>query len=331
MARLPQGGWSAPAEILIAGLAGGFLAGFEVVDMLIVLNTDEALKTFMSSGSLQLGGNLSLSIGPVGRQGEAAASINANGYFSAMYSYSQSRGLYGGISIEGSALQYFDRKNQETYGPNVKPRDILTGKCKPPTYATRLLGTIEMITGWSSRGVRGQDFGDFVYDHDADAIDGDRDPFGDMDARTYNADVFDDLDAELQRPPDVPAARKPRARPAAADPFADQENRYADEFGSDDEPSGGRSKLASYAPGVRDYDDQKLPASSADDYNLGDELVVARYDFEAQQPDDLSFRHGDIIRVLASTESQDGWWRGEITRGGRVSEGVFPANYCERV
>lgn len=331
MARLPQGGWSAPAEILIAGLAGGFLAGFEVVDMLIVLNTDDALKTFMSSGSLQLGGNLSLSIGPIGRQGEAAASINANGYVSAMYSYSQSRGLYGGISIEGSALQYFDRKNQETYGPDVTPKDILSGKCKPPAYAMRLLGTIEMITGWSSRGVRGQQFGDFVYDQDADAIDGERDPFGDTGARTYNADVYDDLDAELQRPQDVPAARKPRARPAAADPFADQDNRYADEFGADDEPSGGRSKLASYAPGVRDYDDQKLPASSADDYNLGDDLVVARYDFEAQQPDDLSFRRGDIIRVLASTESQDGWWRGEIARGGRVSEGVFPANYCERV
>ena len=64
---LPMGG----------GLGGGFNAGAEMVDCLIVLNSRAAVRTFMSSGSLQLGGNLALAVGPLGRSGEASAALNA--------------------------------------------------------------------------------------------------------------------------------------------------------------------------------------------------------------------------------------------------------------
>jgi amphiphysin len=53
--------------------------------------------------------------------------------------------------------------------------------------------------------------------------------------------------------------------------------------------------------------------------------VSALYDFDAQQPGDLSFRRGDLIEVLEKTDDRNGWWRGRCS--GR--EGVFPGNYVQ--
>lgn len=323
VARLPEGGWSAPAEMLVAGLGGGFNAGAEMVDLLIVINTNEMLRSFLSSGSLHLGGNASLSVGPLGRHGEIDASISADGKVSGMYSYSQSRGLYGGISIEGTALQYFDRNNEVTYGKGATPKMILTGKYPSPPYAVRLTRTLERITGWAPGSVNEQNMGDYMYDDDASDISvPDDNPFGD---RYGQPEMMDSLDRELHS---SKAERAPRtAKAAAADPFADETDQYADEFGENAGPMLGRSKYSAYAPGVAEAAAPRASASSepsanADNYDVDDELVVALYDFEAQQPSDLSFRRGDIIRVLSSTESQEGWWRGEIRRGGRTTEGV---------
>ena len=64
-----------------------------MVDFLIVLNSRAAVRTFMSSGSLQLGGNMALAVGPLGRSGEASAAMNAEMKMSAMFSYSMSLSL----------------------------------------------------------------------------------------------------------------------------------------------------------------------------------------------------------------------------------------------
>lgn len=84
IARLPEGGWSAPAALGIGGLGGGFSAGAEVTDFLIVLNTNAAVRSFMATGSLQLGGNMSVAVGPVGRSAEASGAVNSSGKVAAM-------------------------------------------------------------------------------------------------------------------------------------------------------------------------------------------------------------------------------------------------------
>jgi lipid-binding SYLF domain-containing protein len=58
----------------------------------------------MSAGSLTLGGNLSIALGPLGRNGEALGSVSTSGKVAAMYSYSKTRGLFGGVSLEGSVI-----------------------------------------------------------------------------------------------------------------------------------------------------------------------------------------------------------------------------------
>ncbi|EEB95852.1 hypothetical protein MPER_05115, partial [Moniliophthora perniciosa FA553] len=71
IARLPDGSWSAPSAIGTAGLGFGGQLGAEMTDFLVVLNSRSALRSFMAAGSLTLGGNASIAVGPLGRNGEA--------------------------------------------------------------------------------------------------------------------------------------------------------------------------------------------------------------------------------------------------------------------
>lgn len=147
IAKLPSGEWSPPTSIGIGGLGGGFMAGAEMVDFLIVLNSRAAVKSFMTAGSLQLGGNMSLAVGPLGRTGEASAAMNSEMQLAAMFSYSISRGLYGGVSIEGTVLIERKETNEGVYGPNVTPMQILSGNVDVPQFAVPLIMRIEEVTG----------------------------------------------------------------------------------------------------------------------------------------------------------------------------------------
>ncbi|TKY86825.1 hypothetical protein EX895_004466 [Sporisorium graminicola] len=147
VARTDDGRWSAPAAIGIGGLGGGFNAGAEVTDFLIVLNSRSAVRSFMATGSLQLGGNLSVAVGPLGRSAEASGSVNTKGRVAAMFSYSKSKGLYGGISVEGTVLVNREDANVKAYGMYGKnPKQILSGAVERPQWATGLIQTIDRFT-----------------------------------------------------------------------------------------------------------------------------------------------------------------------------------------
>ncbi|SPO44119.1 related to YSC84 - protein involved in the organization of actin cytoskeleton [Moesziomyces antarcticus] len=147
IARTEDGRWSAPAAIGIGGLGGGFNVGAEVTDFLIVLNSRSAVRSFMATGSLQLGGNLSVAIGPLGRSAEASGSVNTKGRVAAMFSYSKSKGFYGGISVEGTVLVDREDANARAYGSYGKnAKQILSGSVEPPRWATGLIQTIDRFT-----------------------------------------------------------------------------------------------------------------------------------------------------------------------------------------
>ncbi|KAF7306585.1 Ysc84 domain-containing protein [Mycena indigotica] len=147
IARLPDGTWSSPSAIGTAGLGVGSQLGAEMTDFLIVLNSRSAVKSFMASGSLSLGGNMSLAIGPLGRHGEASGSVNTSGKMAAMYSYSKTRGLFGGLSIEGSVIVERQDANVQAYGSQVTAKLLLGGAIPPPTWAEPLIKTLTSCTG----------------------------------------------------------------------------------------------------------------------------------------------------------------------------------------
>ena len=106
-----------------------------------------AKRSFMSAGSLTLGGNMSIALGPLGRNGEALGSLNTSGKVAAMYSYSKTRGLFGGVSVEGSVIVERQDANALAYQSDVTVRQLLSGAIDPPDWAQPLIKTLEACVG----------------------------------------------------------------------------------------------------------------------------------------------------------------------------------------
>ncbi|CAE6455082.1 unnamed protein product, partial [Rhizoctonia solani] len=147
ISRLHDGTWTAPSAIGTAGMGVGGQAGAEMTDFLIVLNTRAAVKSFMSAGSLTLGGNMSLAVGPIGRNGAADVALNTKGKVAAMYSYSRTKGLFGGISVEGSIIVERQDANALAYDADVTSKQLLSGVVPTPPWAQNLVRALERCTG----------------------------------------------------------------------------------------------------------------------------------------------------------------------------------------
>jgi hypothetical protein len=101
----------------------------------------------MSAGSLTLGGNLSVAVGPLGRNAEGSGALNTKGKVAAMYSYSKTKGLFGGVSVEGSVILERQDANRIAYGGNPTSKQILSGAFDAPDWAHELISGIERCTG----------------------------------------------------------------------------------------------------------------------------------------------------------------------------------------
>lgn len=126
-------GWSGPSAIATGGIGFGPQIGVQSTEVVLVLNTIEAVNAFSGEGNVTLGGNVSVAAGPVGRNAEAGVTP-----FAAVYSYSRSQGLFVGASLEGTVIVTRDEANAEYYGHPVTPERILAGRVSPPRGAKSL-------------------------------------------------------------------------------------------------------------------------------------------------------------------------------------------------
>lgn len=126
-------GWSNPSAIGTGGAGFGLQIGAEVTEFVIVLNTNEAVRAFSRGGNVQLGADLSVAAGPVGRTAEAGVTPTA-----AVYTYSRSQGVFAGVSLEGTVIVTRDEANAKFYHRPVSPRDILYGHVPTPPEAKAL-------------------------------------------------------------------------------------------------------------------------------------------------------------------------------------------------
>ncbi|NWX76117.1 SH3Y1 protein, partial [Alca torda] len=143
LARLPSGTWSAPSAIGIAGLGGGFEIGIEVSDLVIILNHERAVEAFAKGGNLTLGGNLTVAIGPLGRNLEGDVALRSS---AAVYTYCKSRGLFAGVSLEGTCLIERKETNRKFYGQDIRASAILLGDVPFPAQADDLYETLASFT-----------------------------------------------------------------------------------------------------------------------------------------------------------------------------------------
>ncbi|KAK2773773.1 DUF500 and sh3 domain protein [Colletotrichum kahawae] len=143
VARLPNGSWSAPSAVALAGTGIGSQIGLELVDFIFVLNSSDAVKTFSQAGSLSFGGSLSLAAGPFGRTAEAAGAANRRGA-AAIHSYSKAKGFFAGISLEGSVMAERKGANDKMYGWPYSAGQLLSGVVEPPPAAAPLMEVLKM-------------------------------------------------------------------------------------------------------------------------------------------------------------------------------------------
>lgn len=150
IARLPDGSWSAPSCIATGGLGWGLQIGADITDFVIVLNSEDAVKAFSIGGNVTIGGNISAAAGPIGTGGSVQATL---AHPAPMFSYSKSKGLFAGLSLEGTVLIERKDANRDFYGSPVPARDILGGRVPPPEVASRLYEIIEAAEGLDETGV----------------------------------------------------------------------------------------------------------------------------------------------------------------------------------
>ncbi|GAA6003407.1 hypothetical protein JCM10207_000320 [Rhodosporidiobolus poonsookiae] len=177
IARLPgpDGGWSAPSAVGTAGGGFGLQVGVEVAEFLIILNSRAAVRSFMAKGSITLGGNMSIAAGPLGRNVEGNGTLSSKGRVAAMYSYSKSKGLFGGASVEGSLIVERSDANAKAYGHNVTATQLLSGAVDPPSFALPLIETItrlsaprSSIPGWIDDAPGGDSYDNLPIDGESD-------------------------------------------------------------------------------------------------------------------------------------------------------------------
>jgi lipid-binding SYLF domain-containing protein len=118
----PDGRWSNPVFVSLEGVGVGGQAGIESTELVLVFKTRKSLERALH-GKLTLGGDISIAAGPLGREAEAATDrwLKAE-----IYSYSRSRGLFAGVSLEGAGLRVDARANERFYGlKGGRPEDVL--------------------------------------------------------------------------------------------------------------------------------------------------------------------------------------------------------------
>jgi SH3 domain-containing YSC84-like protein 1 len=135
-----DGPWSAPAMYALEGGSVGLQLGAQSTDLVLLVMNTRGVEALLST-KVQLGANMSAAAGPKGRDTGAStdASLRAE-----MLSYSRSRGLFAGVSLDGTSLRPDDDASAEIYGHKVSAREIVRGTSTAvPDAGRRLVDVLQ--------------------------------------------------------------------------------------------------------------------------------------------------------------------------------------------
>lgn len=344
VARLPDGSWSAPSAIATVGGGFGGQIGFELTDFVFILNDHHAVKTFAQAGSLTLGGNVSLAAGPVGRNAEAAGAASLRSV-AGIFSYSKTKGLFAGVSLEGSGIIERRDANEKLYGTRYTAQQLLSGAVQPPSQAQPLMHVL------NSRVFSGMRVGGA----------GDDSMYNDMPIYNESNDsvAYDPQDRFSRHGSNAGAAGgSPYGAPSRSSTWQDD---VYDRPGGYGAPSRSNTVAGAGAAGSRtsSYADRRAsagpgrPTAPKPNFAAGQTAAlkqneaVALYNFDADQPGDLGFKKGEVITVLKKTDSDNDWWYvlslsrdssssylatlANSPRTGMIGSrhGIFPSNYVK--
>ena len=128
-------GWSAPMFVAIEGGSVGYQIGGSSTDLIMLFMNEHALHSLLSD-KFKLGADASVAAGPVGRKAAASTDLKLN---AEILSYSRSKGIFAGVSLDGAVVQADKSGDQAAYGDNVDRHEILNGKVPVPESAMDLI------------------------------------------------------------------------------------------------------------------------------------------------------------------------------------------------
>jgi lipid-binding SYLF domain-containing protein len=138
-----NGKWGAPTMIALEGGSFGFQLGGQATDFIILVMNPRGATAILSS-KVKLGVNASAAAGPKGRDAEAATDLTLR---TEMLTYSRSRGLFAGLSLEGSTLRPDNGANEELYGKKISAKDIVRTTAVPvPSAAQKLISLLDKFS-----------------------------------------------------------------------------------------------------------------------------------------------------------------------------------------
>ena len=134
-----KGPWGAPSMMALEGVSFGFQIGGQATDFVLLVMNERGARSILSS-KVKIGGDASAAAGPVGRDAQANLDLYLR---TSILTYSRSRGLFAGVSLEGSTLRPDNTANKSLYGKKLSARDIvLEGAVASPASAEKLLSTL---------------------------------------------------------------------------------------------------------------------------------------------------------------------------------------------
>jgi lipid-binding SYLF domain-containing protein len=131
-------GWTAPASMRVEGGSVGFQIGGAESDVVMLLMNERGMQKLMQS-KFTLGGEGEVAAGPVGRNATAQTDALMH---AEMLSWSRSRGIFAGISLQGATLRQDLDDNKELYGKAYETKDILNGNVAVPAAASKLISLL---------------------------------------------------------------------------------------------------------------------------------------------------------------------------------------------
>jgi lipid-binding SYLF domain-containing protein len=138
-----ENGWSAPAPFHMTGGSFGLQIGVQGVDLVMTVMNDRGMQALLSS-KFKLGADASAAAGPVGRHAEGSTDWKLR---AEVLTYSRARGLFAGVTVNGSSITQDDDATRELYGRMIPFRTILTGSVDSPPGGEPFVAAVRKATG----------------------------------------------------------------------------------------------------------------------------------------------------------------------------------------
>ena len=131
-------GWSAPAFFTVSGGSFGFQIGAEGVDLVMLMMNDQGMQALLSD-KFQVGGDASAAAGPVGRDAQAGTDWKLK---APILTYSRSKGVFGGVSLNGTVIHQDKDSVKAFYGQDETSQQLLAGQVPAPPDARTFLNAV---------------------------------------------------------------------------------------------------------------------------------------------------------------------------------------------